>query len=74
MAIALCRGMNTLTKGGKMKTVADVKKWLSGHDGEAGDDIDEDDVEQAFLILYGRVPDEEDRAVGLFSHVCAYFL
>lgn len=56
-----------------MKTVADVKKWLSGHDGEAGDDIDDDDVEQAFLILYGRVPDEEDRAVGLFSHVCAYF-
>lgn len=52
-----------------MHTVADVKKWLD----EAGDDIDDADVEQAFRIVYRRKPDEEDRAVGIFSHVCAYF-
>lgn len=69
MAIALRRGITGATKGGTMKTVADVKKWLD----EAGDDTDDDDVEQAFLIVYGRMPDEEDRAEGLFSHVCAYF-
>ena len=53
-----------------MKTVADVKRWLD----EAGDDIDDEDVVQAFLILYGRMPDEEDSTVGIFSHVCAYFM
>lgn len=64
------RGMKRNHKGGNMKTVADVKKWLS----ETGDDIDDEDVEQAFLIVYGRMPDEEDRTVGIFSHVCAYFM
>ena len=35
------------------------------------DAIDDDDCEAAYIALYGRKPDAQDRAEGIWSHCCA---
>jgi hypothetical protein len=50
-------------------TEAEAVQWVNELDDD--DELDEADLEEAFRALYGREPDEDDRAVGLWSLLCA---
>lgn len=41
---------------------------------DAEDDMDEQELHDAFLLVYERAPDEEDETVGLYSLIIAGLL
>jgi len=41
------------------------------HNHNDDDNLDSDDVTEAFTALYQRLPDDLDRREGLWSHCCA---
>ena len=48
---------------------ADAIKWVQNH--SDSDKIDESELEAAFAAIFGRMPDEEDQELGLWSLCCA---
>jgi hypothetical protein len=50
-------------------TKQQATQWVRGHDD--GDDLDEEELESAWLAIMGRPADGQDRAEGLWSHLCA---
>jgi hypothetical protein len=52
-----------------MMTKQQAIAWVKAH--EDDDDMDESQLEEVFEALYDRAPDAEDKAEGLWSHVCA---
>lgn len=50
-------------------TNTQAKQYVREHDDD--DDLDEADLEAAFLAIFGREAGDEDRAEGLWSHLCA---
>ncbi|TET51334.1 MAG: hypothetical protein E3J64_07040 [Anaerolineales bacterium] len=44
--------------------------WVREHDDD--DDLDDDELVEAYTALYGAPPDDYDRQVGLWSHCCAH--
>lgn len=50
-------------------TESDAIKWVRSRTND--DDLSDDDLEAAFLAIFGREPDDDDRDQGLWSHICA---
>lgn len=50
-------------------TEAQAREYVAAHDDD--DSLDEDDLERAFAAMFGRKPDADERAEGLWSHLCA---
>jgi hypothetical protein len=50
-------------------TKREAIKWVKAHDDD--DNLDPQALEEAFLAIYGRPPDDQDREEGLWSHLCA---
>lgn len=50
-------------------TEVEATKWVREH--SDNDTLDEAELEAAFRAIFERDADEEDRAVGLWSHLCA---
>jgi len=50
-------------------TEAEAIQYVRDHDDS--DTLDPADLDAAFRAVYGRDPDEQDRAEGLWSHLCA---
>jgi len=51
------------------RQTADARAWVAEHDDD--DVVDEDELAEIFVTLIGREPDDDDRANGLWSLVCA---
>lgn len=45
-----------------------AREYVATHSDE--DTLDEDDLEHAFSAIFGRRPDDRERAEGLWSHLC----
>jgi len=52
-------------------TAEEAKAWVASH--SDGDDLDDDDLEHAFAATFGRRADDQERADGLWSHLCGTF-
>lgn len=52
------------------RTPAEARRWVADH--EDDDPMTNEELEAAFKALVGRVADDEDRAEGLWSHLCHY--
>ncbi len=50
-------------------TEEQAREYVASHDDS--DELDDDDLEHAFAGIFNRRPDDEDRAQGLWSHLCA---
>lgn len=48
-------------------TKQQAEQWVRNTSDE---DADETTIEQAWLAIMGREPDDEDREQGLWSHLC----
>lgn len=46
-----------------------AEQWVSDH--ADGDSLDDEELADAFRLLYGREPDDDDRREGLWSYCCA---
>lgn len=44
-------------------------EWVATRSTE--DEIDDEELREAFRALYGRWPDQQDEEEGLYSHCCA---
>jgi hypothetical protein len=44
-------------------------EWVRGHGDD--DQLDEDEIEDAFCAIFGRSADDDDRKEGLWNHLCA---
>lgn len=51
-------------------TTKQATEWIYDQD-DTSDDINEVQLEAAFVALYGRKPDDDDRQAGLWSLCCA---
>jgi hypothetical protein len=49
-------------------TKKQAEEWMRAVD---EDNIDDDDLEAAWLAIFKRAPDAQDRREGLWSHLCA---
>lgn len=49
--------------------LTEVREYVTTHSDD--DDHDADELERMFAMAYGRQPDDEDRAEGLWSHLVA---
>lgn len=56
------------TQSAQPMTAAQARDYVLSHD---DDNHDERDLEQAFAALFERPADDDDRAEGLWSHLCA---
>jgi len=52
-------------------TTAEAEAYVREHD---DDTADADDLPEVFTAIFGRAPDAQDRAEGLWSHCCAAVL
>jgi hypothetical protein len=50
-------------------TKSEAEQWVRDHADD--DDLDGDELFDAFRAIFGREPDAADRAEGLWSHLCA---
>lgn len=50
-------------------TEEQAKEWIAGHSDD--DVLDEGELEHAFAAIFGRRADDQARAEGLWSHLCA---
>jgi len=50
-------------------TEEQAREYVADHADD--DDLDSDDLEHAFAAIFGRRADDQDRAEGLWSHLCA---
>lgn len=50
-------------------TKREANEWVKSHSDD--DDLDEDELEAAFEAIFGRPADDEDRQIGLWSHLNA---
>ena len=50
-------------------TKQQAEQWVRDH--SDSDDLSDDDLDAAFLAIFGRGADDEDREQGLWSHLCA---
>lgn len=50
-------------------TRQEAVEWVRTRDDQ--EQLDENDLREAFHALYGRWPDAQDEEEGVFSHVCA---
>ena len=57
-----------------MKTEADVKEWIEATD--EGDDVSEEELSQAWAIVFRSRLDEEDEDIraSAWSHLCSAML
>jgi hypothetical protein len=46
-----------------------AREYVDSH--EDDDDMDEDELEEVFVQVYGRKPDAKDRRDGIWSLICA---
>ena len=44
-------------------------EWVQSHADD--DELDDDDLEAAFVAIFGRKPDDDEYDQGLWSHICA---
>ena len=44
-------------------------EWVKNHDDD--DDMDQDELEEAFAAIFERPADDQDRVESLWSHLCA---
>lgn len=49
-------------------TKREAEKWVRTVD---EDSINDDDLEAAWLAIFGRKPDSQERREGIWSHLCA---
>lgn len=50
-------------------TEAEATEWVRSHSDD--DQLEDDQLEAAFAAIFEREADDEDRAQGLWSHLCA---
>ena len=50
-------------------TKREAIEWVRSHDDS--DSLDDAELSAAFAAIYGREPDRDDQAEGLWSHCCA---
>lgn len=50
-------------------TLEQAREYVAGHDDS--DDLDDDDLENAFAAIHSRRADDDDRQAGLWSLLCA---
>jgi hypothetical protein len=50
-------------------TATEARKWVASHNDS--DDLDDAELEAAFAAIFERAADDEDRELGLWSHLCA---
>lgn len=53
-------------------TEDEATAWVRSHSDD--DHLDEQQLEAAFCAIFGRDADDDDRAEGLWSHLCAHCL
>lgn len=53
-------------------TIQEAREFVIGYSDQ--DQIDDDDLTEAFIAIYGRQPDHDDREQSLWSHLCAAVL
>ena len=51
-------------------TKQEAAEWVTDHSED--DELDQSELAAAFAALFERMPDDEDVAEGLWSHLCAY--
>jgi hypothetical protein len=47
-----------------------VKSFVQDHSDD--DELDEDDMQEMFVLAFGRNPDDSDKRDGLWSHLCQF--
>lgn len=67
--VPYCDGCEEAPTEAEQEAAKKVRQFVRSYQDD--DDIPEEDLERVFALAYGRPADDQDRAEGLWSHICA---